>query len=85
MSIYQLAARTGAPPQSTLNDVLNGGAVPGLTVIYQIAFALGVNAFELLRERAEPESTKMIARIPDLYPSAFGQHRQSKKLKARRK
>lgn len=81
MSVSQLARRTGAPPQTTLNDVLNAGAVPGLTVVAQIAFALGVHAWELMKERP----TATVTKIPDFYKPMFSGHETVKKLKARRR
>lgn len=45
----QLAHRVGAPPQTTLNDVLLG-ADPRLETVYAFATALGVPAVSLLTE-----------------------------------
>lgn len=47
---YAMSRRIGGPKQKTLDDVLYGGAVPRITLIYQAAVALEVQPWELLRE-----------------------------------
>lgn len=49
ISRNQLAQRVGAPPQTTLNDVMLG-ADPRLETVYGVAVALGVAPVSLLTE-----------------------------------
>lgn len=51
VSITELSRRTGAPPQRTLQAVLNEGVVPGLTVVHGIAEALNIRPWELMLEK----------------------------------
>lgn len=46
----QLSKRVGAPPQTTLNDILSLQADPRLSQIHKIAQALSVSAVSLLTE-----------------------------------
>lgn len=69
-----LAGRTGAPSQSTLNEILNGSD-PRLEQVHKIAVALGVQAYELLAERPVGESLQTgnnIRHLPS-YPPMIGQ------------
>lgn len=47
----QFAQLTGAPKERTIYDVLNRGAVPGLTVVHQCAVALNMPATALLVDK----------------------------------
>lgn len=51
-NITQLARRVGAPPQTTLNDIVSLQADPRLEQVNKIATALEVPAISLLTEKA---------------------------------
>lgn len=69
-SITELSGKIGAPPQRTLNAVLNEGVVPGLTVVAGVAAALGVHAWELMAEKAKnQENLTNVRKLPERYPS----------------
>lgn len=65
----QFAMLVGAPKERTIYDVLNRGAVPGLTVVHQCAVALNLKATDLLVERAAKESATNVRKLPVSYPS----------------
>lgn len=73
MSIRELTMREGAPKRRTLTDVLNGGAVPSLTLVHQVATALGVHAWELMKERSRAEESPAtnIKHLPPRYRPIF--------------
>lgn len=72
LSPRQFAQMVGAPKERTIYDVLNRGAVPGLTVVAQVAAALQMPAYELLIERPKNhENLTNIRKLPDRYPSIF--------------
>lgn len=50
INVTQLAGRVGAPPQTTLNDIVSLQADPRLEQVYKIATALQVPAISLLTE-----------------------------------
>lgn len=50
INVSQLAGRVGAPPQTTLNDIVSLQADPRLEQVYKIATALQVPAISLLTE-----------------------------------
>lgn len=50
INVTQLAGRVGAPPQTTLNDIVSLQADPRLEQVYKIAAALQVPAISLLTE-----------------------------------
>lgn len=52
-----LAGRAGGPKQTTFNDIMNGSD-PRLSSIHEIATALGIQAWQLLRESADVEREK---------------------------
>lgn len=80
-SINQLAAREGAPPQTTLNDILSMQSDPRLSQVQKIAVALGqTTAVSLLTESiavAVPRG-KNVHQMPDPYPSIFGKPQDAK-------
>lgn len=49
-----LSGRTGGPSQTTFNDTMRGSD-PRLETVYEIATALGIQAWQLLRESADVE------------------------------
>lgn len=49
-NVTKLAGRVGAPPQTTLNDIVSLQADPRLEQVYKIAAALQVPAISLLTE-----------------------------------
>lgn len=88
ISVTELSTRPGAPPQRTLNDVINGGVVPGLTVVAGIAAALGVHPWQLMQDKASKsqENLTNVRRLPDRYPSIFAAQQEGRtKSKARRR
>jgi transcriptional regulator with XRE-family HTH domain len=52
LSRNAVASRVGGPPQRTFNDVMNG-ADPRLETVAQIAYALGLNPWELFIEKTD--------------------------------
>jgi transcriptional regulator with XRE-family HTH domain len=64
ISRNQLAKRVGAPPQTTLNDVMLG-ADPRLETVYGVAVALGVAPVSLLTESTT--NAGIIYKLP-VYP-----------------
>lgn len=68
LSVLQFAGIKGAPPERTVADVLNFGAVPRLTFIAQCATALNIPASDLLVPRAaRQEPMGQIAKLPQRY------------------
>jgi transcriptional regulator with XRE-family HTH domain len=68
----QFAQMVGAPKERTIYDVLNRGAVPGLTVVAQVAAALQIPAYQLMIERiARQEIPTNIRKLPERYPPIF--------------
>lgn len=80
LSRAQLAKRVGAPPQTTLNDVMLG-ADPRLETVYGVATALGIPAISLLTE-----SSASLHRLPS-YPSisSASSHTPKQKTQDRKK
>jgi hypothetical protein len=76
ISISKFCERVGAPPQTSLNDVLNFGAVPGLTLVYQVATALDLSPWELLKEKPIENQEILTSKVRQLRqqpPPIFGQ------------
>jgi transcriptional regulator with XRE-family HTH domain len=83
ISRNQLAQRVGAPPQTTLNDVMLG-ADPRLETVFGFAVALGVAPVSLLTESTT--QTGIIYKLP-VYPkiATASEPATSKKRRDRKK
>lgn len=62
LSRNQLAKRIGAPPQTTINDVMNGSD-PRLETVWGFATALGVPVVSLLTELT---NIRQLVRYPSI-------------------
>lgn len=72
-----LAARIKYLPQRTISDVLNTGKVPKLTTVYQIAIALGVHPWELMRPKDGVARSGNVSKLPERYQPIFPTKEQS--------
>lgn len=67
----QLSKRVGAPPQTTLNDILSLHADPRLSQVHKIAIALDVPAVSLLTETSgSSRPSGNISTLPGVPPIA---------------
>lgn len=84
ISRNELSRRVGAPSQSTLNEILNG-AEARLTQIHKIATALGVQVWELFKERQAVGESRQpgnnVRKLPD-FPPIIGQQAKPPVIKA---
>lgn len=80
LSRSQLAGRIGAPPQTTVNDVMLG-ADPRLETVHGFATALGIPAISLLSE-----VSSSLYQLPS-YPQivSAGTHTSERKVRDRKK
>lgn len=58
LSRKALSERAGGPSQTTFNDTMRGSD-PRLKTVHEIATALGIQAWQLLRESADVEREKV--------------------------
>ena len=77
----KLSERVGAPPQTTLNDIMNG-ADPRLENVHGIAFALGVAAVELLTEKSLSGTVHIMPNYPRISGHADKKSQDVKKRRA---
>lgn len=95
LSVNALSKRVGAPRQTTLNDVLAKGADPRLETVYQTAFALGVQPWELLVEvnragekiipAAVGSERQIVVPLQRKYPTIFAAPQKEKDDRAKRR
>lgn len=79
INVNQLAERIGAPPQTTLNDIISRQADPRLENVQKIAVALGVQAISLFTERNVKGN---VHQLPG-YPTISGRSDNSAAIRTR--
>ncbi len=66
INVTQLAGRVGAPPQTTLNDIVSLQADPRLEQVHKIATALQVPAISLLTELKTTGNIHTLPSVPTI-------------------